>query len=74
MYIVTMCITQVEWVCTDDRGPNGATGRAVFDPPIAASLIVTLYKVWLLIQLLLVDVIVTVTSGVWSNRQYDTMY
>ena len=30
---------------TEDRGPNGADGRAVFDPPINASLIVTLYRV-----------------------------
>lgn len=35
----------MEWICTDDRGPNGASGRAVFDPPISATLIVTLYKV-----------------------------
>lgn len=35
---------EVEWVCTEDRGPNGASGRAVFDPPIAAALIVTLYR------------------------------
>ena len=39
------CPPQVEFVVTEDRGPNGADGRAVFDPPINASLIVTLYRV-----------------------------
>jgi hypothetical protein len=36
--------SEIEFVVTEDRGPNGADGRAVFDPPISASLIVTLYK------------------------------
>ncbi|XP_019856658.1 PREDICTED: EH domain-binding protein 1-like protein 1 isoform X2 [Amphimedon queenslandica] len=36
--------SDVEFVVTEDRGPNGADGRAVFDPPISASLIVTLYR------------------------------
>ena len=44
---------QVEWVCTEDRGPNGASGRAVFDPPIAAALIVTLYRVCELIMIII---------------------
>ena len=30
---------------SDDFGPNGAKGRAVFNPAIAVSLVVTLYRV-----------------------------
>ena len=36
---------QVKWVPTEDRGPNGAEGKARFDPPLSISLIVTLYRV-----------------------------
>ena len=44
-FIWCIYIYQVQWLVKDDQGPNGAVGRAVFDPPIAISLIVTLYKV-----------------------------
>ncbi len=30
---------------TEDRGPNGADGRAEYDPPISVALIVSLYQV-----------------------------
>ena len=30
---------------SEDFGPNGAKGRAVFNPAIAVSLVVTLYRV-----------------------------
>ena len=40
------CLTlQVQWKPSEDRGPNGAEGRASFDPIISVALIVTLYRV-----------------------------
>lgn len=41
----THLILQVDWVPTEDRGPQGAEGRATFNPPIAVALIITLYRV-----------------------------
>jgi hypothetical protein len=37
----------VKWVATEDRGPNGATGKARFKPAFSVGLLVTLYKVFL---------------------------
>jgi thiol-disulfide isomerase/thioredoxin len=34
----------VKWRVVADRGPEGATGRGLFDPPIAVALIITLYR------------------------------
>ncbi len=36
---------QVKWLPTEDRGPNGADGKAMFDPIISVALIVSLYQV-----------------------------
>ena len=36
---------QIKWEPTEDRGPNGAVGKATFDPSFAVALIVTIYGV-----------------------------
>ena len=36
---------QVQFVTTEDRGPKGSSGRAVFDPALSVSLVITLYRV-----------------------------
>ena len=38
-------IVQVQWVVTEDRGPNGAKGKGKFKPAFSVGLVVTLYKV-----------------------------
>jgi hypothetical protein len=38
---------QVQWVVTEDRGPNGAKGKGKFKPAFSVGLVVTLYKVLL---------------------------
>ncbi|CAI8056116.1 EH domain-binding protein 1, partial [Geodia barretti] len=34
----------VKWVTSEDRGPNGASGKAKFKPSFSVGLVVTLYK------------------------------
>ena len=42
-----MCFfVQVKWVTSEDRGPNGASGKAKFKPSFSVGLVVTLYKVY----------------------------
>ena len=41
----TLLFVQVQWVVSEDRGPNGASGRAKFKPSFSVGLLVTLYKV-----------------------------
>ena len=36
---------QIPCIISEDRGPNGADGKATFNPPLSVSLIVTLYRV-----------------------------
>lgn len=36
---------QVHWHPTEDRGPNGAVGKGIFDPSFSVALIVTIYGV-----------------------------
>lgn len=37
--------TKVHWVVSEDRGPNGASGKGKFQPAFSVGLVVTLYKV-----------------------------
>jgi hypothetical protein len=34
----------VKWITSEDRGPNGASGKAKFKPTFSVGLVVTLYK------------------------------
>ena len=36
---------QVQWIVSEDRGPNGASGKGKFKPAFSVGLLVTLYKV-----------------------------
>ena len=38
-------LLQVKWVVTEDKGPNGASGKAKFEQKLQVSLVVTLYQV-----------------------------
>jgi len=42
---LSLSTPQAAWVVSEDFGPNGAKGKAVFNPAISVSLVVTLYRV-----------------------------
>lgn len=49
-YFMIACIMlQVQLTLAEDRGPNGALIKAKFKPPFSVGLVVTLYKVCIMI-------------------------
>ena len=70
--IVFFFLLQTTLVVTDDFGPNGAKGRAVFSPALSVSLVVTLYRVSQLVHesssLCYSDAVHSVLHSPWKWR------